>query len=412
MRILYLTQWFDPEPAFKDAGFARALADAGHDVEVATGFPNYPGGKLYPGYRLRPYRTEIIKGVKVHRLWLYPSHDASPVKRIVNYLSFFLSALIFGLLRGRRYDLVYIYHPPLTPALAAALFCKVHRKPFIVEIQDLWPDSVGASGMANSRIVRMLERACNFVYRRAARIIPQSEGMKAELIRRGVPAERLTTIFNWATYLPPAAGQQLPPAITAAFVGRLNLVYGGNIGQAQQLGVMVDAAIAAHRSNPAIRLHLVGGGIEREPLRQKVRDMGAEDAVHFHAPVARDIMDRVFDAADILVMHLKHDPLYLITIPSKTQHYLACGKPIVAGLPGEAADVLERSGGAIVCAPGDVGAMTRGLERIAAMTASERQEMGARARTCYDENFSMDRAVERTAKLIEEAAANRRVRSK
>lgn len=402
MRILYLTQWFDPEPAFKDAGFARALADAGHDVEVATGFPNYPGGKLYPGYRLRPYRTETIKGVKVHRLLLYPSHDASSLKRVVNYLSFFLSALIFGLLRGGRYDLVYIYHPPLTPALAAALFCKIHRKPFIVEIQDLWPDSVGASGMANPKIVRVLERACSFVYRRAARIIPQSDGMKAELIRRGVPAERLATIFNWATYLPPAPGQELPDNIAAAFAGRLNLVYGGNIGQAQQLGVLVDAAVAAHRTNPAIRLHLVGGGIEREPLQQQVRDMGAGDAVHFHNPVARDIMDRVFDAADILVMHLKHDPLYLITIPSKTQHYLACGKPIVAGLPGEAADILRQSGGAIVCAPGDAAAMTQGLERIAAMTAGERRAMGARSRACYDENFSMSRAVEKTVQLIEE----------
>lgn len=402
MRILYLTQWFDPEPAFKDAAFARALADAGHDVEVVTGFPNYPGGKLYPGYRLRPYRTETIKGLKVHRLWLYPSHDASSLKRVVNYISFFLSALIFGLLRGSRYDIVYIYHPPLTPALAAALFCKVHRKPFIVEIQDLWPDSVAASGMANPRVVGALERACNFVYRRAARVIPQSDGMKAELVRRGVDQERLTTIFNWATYQPPVKGQHLPDAIAASFAGRLNLVYGGNIGQAQQLSVLVDAAIAAHRRNPAIRLHLVGGGIEREPLQQKVRDADAEDIVYFHAPVARDIMDRVFDAADILVMHLKHDPLYLITIPSKTQHYLACGKPIVAGLSGEAADILKRSGGAIVCAPGDAAAMAEGLDRIAAMTADERHAVGARARACYDENFSMGHAVERTAQLIEE----------
>jgi colanic acid biosynthesis glycosyl transferase WcaI len=402
MRILYLTQWFDPEPAVKDAGFARALVDAGHKVEVATGFPNYPGGKLYPGYRLGPYRTETINGVKVHRLWLFPSHDASSLKRVFNYLSFFLSTLIFGLLRGGRYDLIYIYHPPLTPALAAALFCKVHRKHFIVEIQDLWPDSVSASGMANPNIVRVLERACAFVYRRAARIVSQSNGMKAELIRRGVPAERLATIFNWATYLPPAPGQDLPDDIAAAFAGRINLVYGGNIGQAQQLGVLVDAAVAAHRSNRAIRLHLVGGGIEREPLRQKVRDLLADDAVHFHPPIARDIMDRVFDAADILVMHLKHDPLYLITIPSKTQHYLACGKPIVAGLPGEAADILKQSGGAIVCAPGDAAAMAEGLERIAAMTVGERRTMGARARACYDANFSMSRAVEKTVQLIEE----------
>ena len=100
MRILYLTQWFDPEPAFKGAQFARALADRGHEVEVATGFPNYPGGKLYSGFRVRPCRRETIAGLTVHRLALYPSHDRSSLGRIANYLSFFLSALLFGLSRG------------------------------------------------------------------------------------------------------------------------------------------------------------------------------------------------------------------------------------------------------------------------------------------------------------------------
>lgn len=408
MRILYLTQWFDPEPAFKDAGFARALADAGHEVEVATGFPNYPGGTLYPGYRLRPYRAETIKGVKVHRLWLYPSHDVSSLKRIFNYLSFFLSALVFGLLRGSRYDIIYIYHPPLTPALAAALFCAVYRKPYVVEIQDLWPDSVAASGMANPRIVATLTRACNFVYRRAAHVITQSDGMKAELVRRGVPEERLTTIFNWATYQPPADGQRLPDAVTTAFAGRLNLVYGGNIGQAQQLDVLVDATIAAHRSNPAIRLHLVGGGIEREPLRQKVRDAGADDIVQFHAPVARDIMDRVFDAADILVMHLKHDPLYRITIPSKTQHYLASGKPIAAGLSGEAAEILNSSGAAIVVPPGDPAALADAIETLARTSEAERNTKGSAGRADYEKRFSFAHAIKATEAVLRRVTARAR----
>ncbi len=400
MRILYLTQWFDPEPAFKGAAFARALADAGHEVEVATGFPNYPGGKLYQGYRLRPYRSETINGLKVHRLLLYPSHNASSLKRVFNYLGFFLSSLLFGLLRGSRYDIVYVYHPPLTPALAAALFCAVRRKPFVVDIQDLWPDSVAASGMANPRIVGALMRACNFVYRRAACLIVQSEGMKGELARRGVADDRLSTVFNWATYQPPAEGQRLPETIVAAFAGRLNLVYGGNMGQAQQLTVLIDAAIAAHRREPAIRLHLIGGGIERDPLRQKVRDAGADDIVHFHPPVARDIMDRVFDTADILVMHLKYDPLYLITIPSKTQHYLACGKPIAAGVSGEAADILNGSGAALVVPPSDSAALAGAIEALAAASASDRSAKGAAGRADYDARFSFAHAIHATEAIL------------
>lgn len=408
MRILYLTQWFDPEPAFKGAAFARALADAGHDVEVATGFPNYPGGKIYPGYRIRPYSRETIEGLTVHRLPLYPSHDSSPLGRMLNYLGFFVSTLIFGLLKGGRYDLVYVYHPPVTPALAASLFCTMRRQPFVVEIQDLWPDSVNTSGMANPHIVGMLKRACDFVYRRAACVIAQSDGMKAELARRGVPDDRLTTVFNWATYRPALPGQTMPERIAATFAGRLNLVYGGNIGQAQQLDVLIKAAIAAQARFPAIRLHLVGDGIDRAELQAMVLQAGADDAIVFHDPVDRDAMDRVFDTADILAMHLMDDPLYLITIPSKTQHYLACGKPVVAGLPGEAGTILRRSGAADVVAPGDPDALAAAMIRVCEQTEEGRAAMSAAGRRYYDEHFSFAAAIEATGAVVTRAADMKR----
>lgn len=397
MRILYITQWFQPEPAFKGIDFAVALAAAGHEVEVVTGFPNYPGGHIYPGHSLRLYRREMMEGIPVHRLFLYPSHDQSSIGRALNYLSFFLSVLCFGLLRGRRYDAVYVYHPPITPGLAAALFTRLYRRRFIIEIQDLWPDSVGASGMAGGRVMAVLNRLCNFVYRSADFIVPQSDGMRARLIERGVPESKLSRIYNWATYVPAPAGAAIdtPPG----FAGHLNIVYGGNLGQAQSLDTLIDAFDIAHRNAPTLRLHLFGDGIESERLAARAAARADGDLI-LHGPVPRDRMDRIFDAADILAVHLKDDPLYTITIPSKTQHYLASGKAIIAGLAGEAAAILERSGGAVVCAPDDVAAMAAGIERLTAMSAEERLAMGRRARACYDEHFSMDRAVERTVQLI------------
>ncbi len=400
MKILYLTQWFNPEPAFKGVDFARALADAGHEVEVATGFPNYPGGKIYPGYRIRPYGREVMEGITVHRLALYPSHDASSLKRIVNYVSFFLSALLFGIWRGRSYDLVYIYHPPLTPALAGALFCALNRRPFVVEIQDLWPDSVEASGMANPHIVRALSAACNFVYRRAARIIAQSDGMSKELVRRGVPRSKLATIFNWATYRTTDVAAEIPPSVRDSFFDRINLVYGGNLGQAQQLAVVVESVIAAHAREPRVRLHLVGDGIEKDEIQDMVVACQASDIVHFHGTVSRELMDRIFEAADILVMHLAPDPLYDITIPSKTQHYLACGKPIIAGLSGEAAQILERSGAAVVSAPGDVAAMATAITRMARRPATERAALGQAGANYYAEHFAFGGAIASTSALL------------
>lgn len=411
MRILFVTQWFEPEPAFKGATFAAALQARGHEVEVATAFPNYPGGKLYAGYRIRPYRRDRVEGLTVHRLAIWPSHDRSSVGRIANYLSFFVSTLIFGTLRADRYDLVYVYHPPVTPAAAAALYCALHRKPMVVEIQDLWPDSVGASGMAGAGVTRLLGRACDFVYRRAAIIIPQSSKMMEQLRERGVPAQKMRRIYNWATYRPadPRDAADPPEAVTAAFRGRFNVVYGGNLGQAQALGDLIDAIAQVGADHPHVHLHLFGGGIEREALAEHASRVAGGHAT-FHGSMDRAAMDRVFDGADLLIVQLKDDPLYALTIPSKVQHYLACGRPIVAGLSGEAADLLRRSGAAIVCPPQDVGAIAGAIRRVLTMSSSERDTMGERGRRFYEDELGFERALDETVAVIGEAAARHAAR--
>lgn len=405
MRILYLTQFFDPEPMIKGAQFARGLADRGHDVEVVTGFPNYPGGKIYPGFRVRPYRREVIDDITVHRVPLYPSHSNNSLGRIFNYMSFFLSALLFGLLRAGRYDAVYVYHPPLTPALAASLFCRWHKKPLTIEIQDLWPDTVAASGMANPRIVATLNRLCSFVYRSADRIIAQSPGMRDKIASRGVPDDKLTVIFNWATYLPaaPDRNQPIRDDIAQAFAGHFNIVFGGNLGQAQNLDILVDAAIIARKSVPTLRFHLVGDGIARMALEAQIAATHASDIVRIHPPVNRLAMDRVFDAADLLALHLNDDPLYNITIPSKTQHYLACGKPIVAGIGGVAAEILDASGAAIIRPPLDVAGIAAAMVKLAAMSPDQRRDMGQRGRLHYEKQFAFDQAITKTLDVIEQA---------
>ena len=407
MRILFITQWFEPEPAFKGVDFAAALKGRGHEVEVVTAFPNYPGGKLYPGYRIRPYHKETMMGVVVHRLAIWPSHDRSSIGRIANYLSFFASVLSFGLLKGGRYDLVYVYHPPITPAAAAAIFCRLHRRPLVIEIQDLWPDSVAASGMAGGdRVPALLGRLCNFVYQRATRIIPQSDRMGDRLLERGVPASKLRRIYNWSTYRPADMENVLPAGVADTFEGRFNIVYGGNLGQAQALGSLIDAAAAASAQHPSIHLHLFGNGIERQALAAHAGRV-APGIVTLHGSVDRQAMDRIFDRADVLAVQLKDDALYTITIPSKVQHYLACGRPIVAGLSGEAASLLQASGAAILCTPQDVAAMADAICRIASMTPSERAAMGAQGREYYELHMGFDRALDETIDVITEAADRR-----
>jgi len=239
MRVLYLTQWFEPEShVIKGLKFVRALRAAGHQVTVVTGFPNYPSGRLYPGYRLKPFQRERIEDVEVIRLALYPSHDSSSFRRSLNYLSFFLSVLAYLLVRRERYDVAYVYHPPITVGLAAAVAGLVRPLPFILDVQDLWPDTLAATGMAGGRrLTPLIGKLCAFVYWRAQAIVAQSEGIRQALATRRVPAEKLTTIHNWAV-AEPERTRQTQSLVPQRFV----VVYGGNLGRAQGLGTVLEAA--------------------------------------------------------------------------------------------------------------------------------------------------------------------------
>lgn len=408
MRIHYLTQWFDPEPGvIKGPAFVRGLIAGGHDVTVVTGVPNYPTGRVYPGYRLRLFQRETIEGFAVERLPLYPSHDGSSLKRSLNYLSFFVAALIHGLLRAGRADLVYVYHPPITVGLAAALSGWVRRRRFVLEIQDLWPDMLAASGMAGTgRLARILTPVCKFVNRRAAHIVVQSEGMRVRLIERGVPAAKLSVIRNPAD--PTALERPAPmPRAALGLTERFAILYGGNLGAAQQLGSAVRAARLAADRGAEVDLLLMGRGIDAEPLRALAREIGA-DNVRFRDPVEKHEVPAAHQAADVLLNQWADQPLFAITIPSKTQFHLASGKPILAALAGETADILRESGAATVVPPGDVEAMADAMVTLSRTPRADLEAMGARAAAYYERTFSYQKMVDATLAVIENAAAVRR----
>jgi glycosyltransferase involved in cell wall biosynthesis len=401
MRILYLTQWFEPESnILKGVAFVRALENAGHEVTVVTGFPNYPSGRLYPGYRLRWRQHETIDGVRIVRLPLYPSHDASSLGRSLNYLSFFLAAFLYCLLRGRRFELAYVYHPPITVGLAAALGGGLWRLPFVLDVQDLWPDTIAASGMAGAgRLARPIGMLCRLVYRCAAQIVVQSEGMRRALIDRGLPEAKLSTVRNWAN-----AEAQPPPQPESARCGEgpFTFVYGGNFGTAQGLETVIEAAAILARTRPDIAVRLIGDGIDAARLRQ--RAAGAAN-LRIEGPVPQTAITALFARADALLIHLRDDPLFAITIPSKTQAYLAVGRPIVAAIRGEAATLLAQSGAAIVLAPGDPVALARAFCELADLPQAQRQQMGEAGKRFYRNNLSFDRALTETLAAIDRATA-------
>lgn len=398
MRILYLTQWFEPEPnIIKGLDFVRALQAAGHEVTVVTGFPNYPTGQIYPGYRLRWVHHENIGGVRVTRLPLYPSHDLSAIRRSLNFLSFFLSLLVYCLCRAGRYDLAYVYHPPVTVGFAAALAGCVRRLPFVLDVQDLWPDTVAATGLRGAaRLARPIGFVCAFVYRRSALVVAQSDGMRRALAERGVPGTKLSTVRNWAANEDfPTARHRGPEA-----AGRFSIVYAGNFGRAQGLTTVVEAAKILALRRQDIEIRLLGDGVEAEELRERARGVHGL-SVEERVPAAH--IGEVLAGSDALLLHLRDEPLFRITIPSKTQAYLAAGRPIVAAVGGEAADLLLRSGAAIVAPPCDALALSKAIAEMADLPCERRERMGQAGRGFYFESLSFASGMAATLSMIDAA---------
>jgi glycosyltransferase involved in cell wall biosynthesis len=397
MRILYLTQWFDPEThVLKGVKFVQALQAAGHQVTVVTGFPNYPSGRLYPGYRLRPIQRERIGGVEVVRLPLYPSHDTSSFRRSLNYLSFFVSALTYLIFRRKAFDLAYVFHPPITVGLAAAVAGVVRPLPFVLDVQDLWPDTLAATGMAGGRrLGRLIGVLCAFVYRRSSAIVAQSEGIRAALAARHVSAGRLCTIHNWAEAEPECANP-LAPLVPHRFV----VVYGGNMGKAQGLGTVLEAAARLQDRRPNILIRLYGDGVEASALRQQASALALRN-LEFHGRIGKSEINEVFARADALLVHLTNHPLFTITVPSKVQTYLATGRPIAAGVAGEAARLLAESGAALVAPPSDAAALADAIIALADTSEDARRRMGSSGRDYYQRNLAFQQGLHRTLSILD-----------
>lgn len=405
MRILFITQFFEPEPRLKGLAFAKALQNRGHHVEVLTGFPNYPGGRVYPGYRIKPYQYQELDGIRVLRVPLYPSHDTSSIGRIVNYTSFSLSATSIGSLLSGSADIAYVYHPPATVGFPAIIHSLFRNVPFVYDVQDLWPDTLAATGMfTNAAAGRLLSKWCSFVYKRASKIVVLSPGFKSALMERGVPEDKIEIIYNWSRQdqsvsAPPRPDTPFP--YHSQLSGRFNVVFAGTMGKAQALDSVLEAAGRVKHSHPDIQFVFIGAGIDMGRLKSLAEHM-CLDNVLFLPRVPVSAISEVFEAADALLVHLKDDPLFRITIPSKIQDYLNAGRPILMAVEGDAAGLVSQSGAGITCKPGDPVSIADAVMRLFALSPVDRQAMGERGRRFYRNNLSLEAALQKFERVFTE----------
>jgi len=393
LKILILSQWFQPEPVFKGLPLAIALRDRGHEVEVLTGFPNYPGGRIYPGYRIRPWQREIMDGIRVNRVVLYPSHDKSGWRRTMNYLSFGLSAALIGNLLIKRPDVIYALNL-VTLGLTTNLLKLRFRCPVIYDILDLWPDSVADSRMLDvSFLLKVLDRWSRYTYKSATHLITVTPGMKYELVRRGIDKSRISIVYNWCNeeHMKPTPRDE-SLAAKLELKGYFVVMFAGTMGVMQKLEVLLEAAERLKKTEPRIRFALVGGGVEYSRLKQIAVDRQLSNTIFLEKQPTEN-MGKILALADVTVVHLKDSPLFRITIPSKIQAYMAAGKPIIAGVRGDAESILLASGAGKVVAPERPEAIAECVVELYKMPENERNEMGLNGQKFYKSKMSMEAGV-------------------
>lgn len=402
---MLLTQWFDPEPTPKGLEFAQELARQGFAVEVVTGFPNYPGGKLYPGYRMRPIQRERSGDVRITRLPLFPSHSQSALGRVLNYVSFAAALLVYGLF-AKRADVVYAYHPPLTVGIVAAIVRLVRRVPVVYDVQDMWPDTLRATGMiGNARALRVIERVCRWVYRHVDHVVVLSPGFKTLLMARGVEERKIDVIYNWCNETAMAIGDApTTPAERSGDRDRFEILFAGNMGKAQALDAVLEAAKLLVHSAPQVEFKFLGRGVEVERLARLARDGGLVN-VSFLPQVSMERAAALLRGADALLVHLKKDPLFEITIPSKTQAYLATGRPVLMAVGGDAATLIAQSGGGIVVESESPASIAAGVTALLTAGREARERMGRAGAEFYREHLSMRVGVGKFAAIFNRLAA-------
>ena len=405
MKIVILSQWYPPEPQSVVSDLAETLAAGGHDVTVLTGFPNFPSGRLYPGYRLKFVQRETWNGVPIVRVPLLPYHGKSPILRILNLASFCAAAIVIGPWFVRRPDLIHAIQPPTT-CFPAWVLSRLWRAPFTYEVQDLWPDTLRATGMVSaSRALRLVEGYCRWAYRKAAAIRVISEGFRRVLLDRGVPESKVHFLPNWVDtdrYKPLEASAAHP--VWNLDRPAFRIVYAGNMGLAQGLGNVLQAA-ARMPAASHVRFVLIGDGVEAGALRAEAARLQLAN-VEFVAFRKPEEMPAILAAADAVLLHLKEDPLFSVTIPHKLLTYLAVGKPILACADGEPAAIVRSARAGIACAPGDPAALAAAAQDLSALTPSQRMEMGRNGRVYACDQFERTEVVSRIGRMLEGAAAS------
>ncbi len=390
MHVLLLTQYYWPETFPITAEVARLRAE-GAKVTVLTGKPNYPDGQVFDGYKAWGVQREWHDGVEIFRVPLVPRGQNSGVRLALNYISFVLSAGLLAplLLRRQRFNTVFVYAPsPILQALPGILIARLKQAKLVLWVQDLWPESLSATGaVTDRRILAVVASVVRYIYRHSDRILVQSRAFRQ-------PVSALANDRSKVHYLPNPTPDLTPPDQVAQDVALLaddigsgfSIVFAGNLGRAQALDVVMDAARELE-DLASLRIFLIGSGSMDTWLHEQIARYQLTNVV-LPGRFPADAMPPLLSKAATLLVSLRGDEIFTYTVPSKLQTYLAIGRPIVAVLDGEGAAILTEAGAGFISPTEDPTALASTIRKMYETSEKERADMGAAGRAYFEAEFA------------------------
>jgi glycosyltransferase involved in cell wall biosynthesis len=403
MNILIVSQYYWPEN-FRINDLTKELISRGHKVTVLTGIPNYPSGRVFEEYGHNPKKFENHEGAKVIRVPMMPRGNGGK-KLLINYASFVMGATLWGpwRLRGISADVIFVFEPsPVTVGLPAVLLGKIKKAPVVFWALDLWPETLVAMGAVRSQqVLSLIGRMVRFIYNRCTLVLGQSRSFLESIAKYCNDRQKIRYFPSWAEDIF-ASADVLPANEVVLNKTLFTIVFAGNIGEAQDMPAVLDAAERL-KDHDSIRWVVVGDGRRFEWLQEEVVQRGLKEKVFLLGRFPVERMPSFYAHADVLLVSLKRDPVFSMTIPGKVQSYLMSGLPIVGMLDGEGAKVIKDANAGMVCPAGDGKGLAEQVLKMQALGDDERLALGSNGRNYAVKEFDRGALINKLESLLNEA---------
>jgi colanic acid biosynthesis glycosyl transferase WcaI len=395
MRILVVTQYFWPEE-FLINELSRMLAGRGHQVTVLTGIPNYPEGSFFPGYRFIWNKTENYEGIEIIRVPLLPRGKGGGFRLALNYFSFAFFASILGPFKcSDPYDIIFVYEPsPITVGFPAIVMKKIKSAPLVFWVQDLWPESLSATGAVKSKyILNMVEYLVRFIYSCCDLILVQSRVFIHAISNMGIEQSKIKYFPNSAKGIFSQADGIAKLSQEIKFPEGFRIMFAGNVGTAQNFETILTAAELI-KNHADIHWVIVGDGRMFSWVQEQIKIRQLSQTVHLLGRHPVEAMPSFFSRADVMLVTLRKEPIFALTVPAKVQAYMASAQPIIAALDGEGARIIEEAGAGLVCPSENAEMLAETVLKVYHMDQLQRKKMAMNGRKYFEENFEPNKLID------------------